>query len=92
MPPLPSQQQRTTSMAEPGSEAATLKLIENVLDYIRANLSNIERVWGADSVQYKSASEIMNSYLDENLRAHSVDKEDIADLLAKMSVGDDTRR
>ncbi|RMZ77647.1 hypothetical protein DV738_g4252, partial [Chaetothyriales sp. CBS 135597] len=86
----PQESQRATQ--EPGtaagsavSEAATLKLIENVLDYIRSNLANIERVWGADSVQYKSASEIMNSYLDENLRAHSVDKEDIADLLAKMS-------
>ncbi|RMZ91894.1 hypothetical protein DV736_g880, partial [Chaetothyriales sp. CBS 134916] len=78
--------------AEPGPPSEdTLKLIEAVLDYIRSNLANIQKVWGVDSVQYKSASEIMNSYLDENLRAHSVDKDDMAELLAKMSI-DDTKR
>ena len=64
----------------------TLNLIEAVLDYIRANLSNIGNVWGVDSPQYKSASQIMKTYLDENLKKHKVEKDDIADLLEKMSL------
>ena len=77
--------QTATSEKKPPSED-TLKLIEGVLDYIRANLSNIRNVFGVDSPQYKSASEIMNTYLDENLNKHKVEKDDIANLLEKMSL------
>ncbi|RMZ85578.1 hypothetical protein DV737_g624, partial [Chaetothyriales sp. CBS 132003] len=91
MAPQASRAAEPGTAAKPGPPSEdTLKLIETVLDYIRSNLANIQKVWGVDSVQYKSASEIMNSYLDENLRAHSVDKDDIAELLANMSI-DETK-
>ena len=47
---------------------ATLTLIEGVLDFIRANLANIERTWGKDSAQYRSTMEIMQQYFDNNLK------------------------
>ena len=77
--------QASASDKKPPSEE-TLKLIEAVPDYIRANLANIRDVWGVDSPQYKSASEIMNTYLDENLKKHKVEKDDIAELLKNMSL------
>jgi hypothetical protein len=76
----------TTNKKAPSEDS--LKLIEAVLDYIRSNLSNIRNVWGTDSPQYKSASEIMNTYLDENLKKHKVEKADISDLMEKMSLDD----
>ena len=77
--------QASTAENKPPSEQ-TLKLIDALLDYIRSNLSNIRNVWGVDSEQYKSASKIMNTYLDENLKKHDLKKDDIADLLEKMSL------
>ncbi|KAK5185934.1 hypothetical protein LTR44_001983 [Exophiala sp. CCFEE 6388] len=41
--------------------------INILLDTIRLNLSNIERTWGKDSRQYRSASEVMQSCLVENV-------------------------
>ncbi|KAI1611191.1 hypothetical protein EDD36DRAFT_421197 [Exophiala viscosa] len=41
--------------------------INVLLDTIRLNLSNIERTWGKDSVQYRSASEVMQECLVENV-------------------------
>lgn len=64
----------------------TIKLIEAVLDYIRANLNNIRNALGEDSPQYKAASEIMQKHLDENLKRLKVDKSDVADLLSNMSL------
>ena len=78
----------TQTSANKRSSEDMLKLIEAVLDYIRSNLSNIRNVWGVNSPQYKSASEIMHKYLDENLKHHEVEKDDIADLLEKMSLND----
>ena len=79
---------QTSTQEKKAPSEDTLKLIEAVLDYIRANLSNIRNVWGVDSPQYKSASEIMSMCLDENLKKHKVEKDDIADLLEKMSLDD----
>jgi hypothetical protein len=79
----------TDTNSKPPPSQDTLKLIEAVLDYIRSNLNNIRKVWGVDSAQYKSASQIMNSYLDENLKKHDVQKGDIAELLGRMSIDDD---
>lgn len=67
----------------------TLKLIEAVLDYIRSNLSNIRNALGENSPQYKAAAEIMQKYLDENLKRLAVDHSDIADLMTNLSLKDD---
>jgi hypothetical protein len=64
----------------------TLKLLELVLDYIRSNLINIRNTWGASSVQYKSASEIMERYLEENTKRLAVAKPDLEELMNKMSL------
>lgn len=68
--------------------ADTLKLVEGVLDYIHANLSNIRNTWGSSSIQYKAASEIMQKYFDENMRKLKVDvrENSLEDLLANMSL------
>jgi len=66
----------------------TLKLIEDVLDYIRSNLSNIRRTWGSESPQYKSATTIMNKYLEENFKRLNVQKPDLEELMSKMSIED----
>ena len=64
----------------------TLKLLELVLDHIRLNLVNIRNTWGAGSVQYKSASEIMERYLEENTKRLAVAKPDLEELMNKMSL------
>lgn len=68
------------------SSPETLKLIEQVLDHVRANLVNIRNTWGAESVQYKSAAEIMEQYLDENTKKLKVAKPDLEELMKKMSL------
>lgn len=68
------------------SSPETLKLIEQVLDHVRANLVNIRNTWGAESVQYKSAAEIMERYLDENTKRLKVAKPDLEELMKKMSL------
>jgi hypothetical protein len=73
-----------TNSCEPSPE--TLKLLEQVLDHIRANLVNIRNTWGAKSVQYKSASEIMEQYLEENIKRLRVAKPDLEELMKKMSL------
>lgn len=70
--------------SEPSPE--TLKLLELVLDHIRANLVNIRNTWGTGSVQYKSASEIMGQYLEENAKRLKVVKPDLEELMKKMSL------
>ena len=70
--------------SEPSPE--TLKLLELVLDHIRSNLANIKNTWGAHSVQYKSASEIMEQYLEENTKRLKVAKPDLEELMKKMSL------
>ena len=62
------------SAAEPSSSSPdNLKLLELVLAHIRANLSNIERVWGRASPQYASASQILHTQLLEQATALDVD-------------------
>ena len=68
------------------SSAETLKLVEQVLDYIRANLVNIRNTWGAESVQYKSAAEIMDQYLEENMKRLKVKKPDLEELMRNLSL------
>lgn len=70
------------------SSAETLKLIEGVLDYIRANLNNISYTWGTSSPQYKSASEIMQKYFNDNMKKMKIDVQEtnLEDLLANMSL------
>jgi len=79
---LESKENQTKAAAE------TLKLIEGVLDYIRANLNNIRNTWGSSSPQYTAASEIMQRYFDENMKKMKIDIEDtsLEDLLANMSL------
>ena len=72
--------------SQPSSE--TLLLVEQVLDYIRANLGNIRKTWGGESVQYKSAAHIMNQYLDENMKRLKASKPALEDLMKDMSLGD----
>jgi hypothetical protein len=72
--------------SEPSLE--TLKLLELVLDHIRSNLANIKNTWGADSVQYKSASEIMEQYLEENTKKLKVAKPELEELMKKMSLNE----
>ena len=74
--------------SQDGMSSETLALVEAVLDYVRANLENIKKVWGVDSAQYKSAATIMNSYLDENLKKQGIEKDDIADLLKDLKLDD----
>lgn len=66
----------------------TLKLIEAVLDYIRSNLSNIRNTWGADSPQYRSATEVMDKYLETNMKQLNVEKPDLAELMQNISLQD----
>jgi len=66
----------------------TLKLIEAVLDYIRSNLHNIRDTWGADSPQYKAAAEIMDKYLETNMKMLNVEKPDLEELMQNMSLTD----
>jgi hypothetical protein len=72
--------------AESNSERLTV--INSVLDFIRGNLANIERVWGRDSMQYVAANSVMQEYLDENLRKMDIQHADLADLLQGLSIGD----
>jgi len=63
--PQPEPEQSPTAL---GPVAETnLKEINLMLDMIRSNLANIARTWGRDSPQYRSAKEIMQAYLAENV-------------------------
>ena len=64
----------------------TLKLYEAVLDYVRANLSNILQTMGPDSPQYKSAREIMETCLEENARKLNMKKPDLNELMGQMTL------
>lgn len=67
----------------------TLKLLELVLDHIRANLANIRKTWGPESIQYKSATEIMDQYLEENAKRLKVQKPNLEDLMQNMKLDDE---
>ena len=76
-----------------GSDSSVrLRLAEEILDFIRGNLQNIERTWGADSPQYRATREIMQQYWDKNAEDLKSDNIGInldiklEDLLANMSL------
>lgn len=51
----------------------TLKMIEEVLDFIRSNLNNVRNTWGSSSPQYQSATEIMKKCFADNMEKLHVD-------------------
>jgi hypothetical protein len=70
------------------TDEETLTLINHVLDFIRGNLSNIEKVWGRGSSQYKAASQVMQQYLDENLKKLNVERSGLDHLMQGLSLDD----
>ena len=78
------------------TRTAPLDLMSAVLDFIRANLQNIERTWGTDSPQYRSTREILQQYWNENaekLKGENVDinlDAKLEDLLAGLSLKDES--
>lgn len=71
----------------------TLKLIEGVLDFIRANLKNIQYTWGTSSPQYKAASELMQKHFDDNMSKLDVETQNtsLEKLLGGLSLADQSR-
>jgi hypothetical protein len=72
------------------TDQETLDLINHVLDFIRGNLSNIEKVWGRESAQYRAASQVMEQYLDENLKKINIQRSELDALMQKLSLGNET--
>ena len=75
---------KTTAPSKSPPSPETLKLIEAVLDYIRANLHNIRSTWGVGSPQYKSAAEVLSQYLDDNLNKMKVERDEVEELMKGM--------
>lgn len=77
----------------PDASPDTLKMIGGLLDFIRANLKNIEYTWGTSSPQYKSASELMQKYFDENMNKLNLkaDGKSLEELLGQMSLVDQSK-
>lgn len=71
-------------------DQSTLKQVEGMLDYIRANLDNIRRTWGIASSQYRAASEIMQEYFNENIKKLNLNQvqqqASLDELIAKLSL------
>ena len=65
-----------------------LKVIEQVLNFIRGNLYNIECSWGKNSQQYTSALQLMNEWLDDNVAQLKVGQSDLDELMQKMSLNE----
>jgi hypothetical protein len=61
-----------------------LKQINQILDYIRTNLINIQNTWGAGSPQYRSAVEIMERALVENATRLMFKESELEDLMGKL--------
>jgi hypothetical protein len=72
-------------MAAPG-QPLPLQVIEQVLNFIRGNLYNIESSWGIDSPQYRSAVQLMNDWLDDNVKQLNLGQSDLDELMQKMSL------
>jgi hypothetical protein len=73
-----------TSQAQP----LPLQVIEQILNFIRGNLYNIECSWGKDSPQYRSALQLMNEWLDENVKQLNLGQSDLDELMQKMSLNE----
>ena len=63
-----------------------LRLIKSVLEHIQTNLLNIKNTWGIDSPQYQAATEIMEDYLDTNMKRIQIEKPTLEDLMQNMSL------
>ena len=72
-------------MASQG-QTLPLQVIEQVLNFIRGNLYNIESSWGQDSPQYRSAVQLMNEWLDENVKRLNVEQSDLDEVMQKLSL------
>lgn len=62
-----------------------LKIIEETLSYIAANLHNIRNVFGVSSEQYESASSILDQFKAE-MKKKNIDEAQIEQLMQKMSL------
>ena len=69
-------------------QALPLQVIEEVLNFIRGNLNNIESSWGKHSPQYESASQLMEEWLEQNVKELNIPKSELDELMAKLSLGD----
>lgn len=72
-------------MASQG-QTLPIQVIEQVLNFIRGNLYNIESSWGKDSPQYRSAVQLMNEWLDENVKRLNVEQSDLDEVMQKLSL------
>jgi len=72
-------------MASQG-QTLPIQVIEQVLNFIRGNLYNIESSWGKDSPQYRSAVHLMNEWLDENVKRLNVEQSDLDEVMQKLSL------
>lgn len=69
-------------------QSLPLRVIEQVLNFIRGNLYNIESSWGKDSPQYRSAVQLMNEWLDENVKQLNLGQSDLDELMQRMSLNE----
>lgn len=71
-----------------------MRRVESMLDYIRSNLDNIRRTWGATSSQYSAASEIMQKYFDDNIKEMNMNDDQqqasLDELVAKLSLDENS--
>lgn len=65
-----------------------IQVIEEVLNFIRGNLHNIEGSFGKNSPQYRSAVQLMDDWLQENVKEVNVEQSDLDELVQKMSLSD----
>jgi uncharacterized protein YukE len=68
------------------SKEERLEQMNQLLDYIRANLRNIRRTWGEASPQYESAVGIMERALTENARRLELGEVELDELMGKMKL------
>jgi hypothetical protein len=68
-----------------------MKLIEETLTYIAANLQNIRNVFGVNSEQYESAASILDQF-KEQMRQKKFNESEIDELMQKMSLDDSSNK
>jgi hypothetical protein len=68
-----------------------MKLIEETLTYIAANLQNIRNVFGVNSEQYESAASILDQF-KEQMRQNKFNESEIDELMQKMSLDDSSNK
>jgi hypothetical protein len=68
-----------------------MKLIEETLMYIAANLQNIRNVFGVNSEQYESAASILDQF-KEQMRQNKFNESEIDELMQKMSLDDSSNK